>query len=54
MILLHTILTQVPTGTPNPGDGTILDFSDPFEVIVYIVLPVLLVGFYFLYRRKKK
>lgn len=46
-------LLQVPTGTPNPRDGSQFDFSSPFDVIVYIVLPIVIVIFYILYRRQR-
>ncbi|GAL61784.1 hypothetical protein JCM19300_1607 [Algibacter lectus] len=41
-------------GTPNPDDNQPLDLSDPFELIVFIVLPVLAVFFYILWRKKRK
>jgi hypothetical protein len=52
--LLNTLaILQTPTGTPNPGDGNLLDVSDPFELIVYILIPIALLLFYFLYWRRK-
>lgn len=54
MCMLYTIFTfQLPIGTPNPDDNTPLDFSDPFEVIVFIVLPILAIIFYVLWKRQK-
>lgn len=54
MCMLYPILTiQLPIGTPNPDDNTPIDFSDPFEVIVFIVLPILAVIFYLLWKRQK-
>ncbi len=44
---------QLPIGTPNPDDNKPVDLSDPFEVIVFIVLPVLVVIFYILWKRQK-
>ncbi len=55
MSIIHTILSiQIPRGTPNPGESKALDFTDPFEVIVYVVLPILLIIFYILWRRKRR
>lgn len=48
------LLAQIPRGTPTPGESKALDFTDPFEVIVYIVLPILLIIFYLLWRRKQR
>ncbi|MDN3493789.1 adenylosuccinate synthetase [Winogradskyella bathintestinalis] len=45
---------QVPGGTPNPGESQPLDFSDPFEVIVFIILPILLFILYFVWRKSNK
>lgn len=52
--ILSLLLLQVPSSTPNPGDTSPIDFSNPFEVIVYIIAPILLVIFYFVYRKKQK
>lgn len=52
--LLYASLIQVPSSTPNPGDTSPVDFSSPFEVIVYIIAPILLVVFYFVYRKKQR
>ncbi|WP_151894379.1 adenylosuccinate synthetase [Patiriisocius marinistellae] len=45
---------QVPTGTPNPGDSNQLDLSNPFDLIMFIILPICIVVFYFLWRRSVK
>lgn len=47
-------LFQLPPGTRNPGDNTPIDFSNLLEVLVYIILPILIVVFYMLWRKKKK
>lgn len=52
--ILYPLLIQTPTSTPNPGEGSPIDFSSPFDVIVFIILPILLIIFYLLYRNKKK
>ncbi|MCL8006103.1 adenylosuccinate synthetase [Gelidibacter japonicus] len=52
--ILYPLLIQIPSSTPNPGDTSPIDFSSPFEVIVYIVAPILLIIFYFTYRKKQR
>ncbi|GAL77766.1 hypothetical protein JCM19274_5479 [Algibacter lectus] len=54
LTLFNTFILQLPMGTPNPDDNQPLDLSDPFELIVFIVLPVLAVFFYILWRKKRK
>ncbi len=44
---------QIPEGVPHPDRNTPLDLSDPAEVILYIVLPVVIVVLFFVWRRKK-
>ena len=44
---------QKPTVTPNPSD-TPLDFSDPANIILFIVLPICAVVFYFMWRAQQK
>ena len=51
--LLITLL-QSPTSTPNPGDANTLDLSNPFELIVYIICPIAILIFYFLYRKQNR
>jgi hypothetical protein len=50
---LHTFLLQLPIGTRNPDDNSPIDLSSAFDVIVYIILPILMVVFYILWRKKK-
>ncbi len=53
-MLYKSLLLQLPIGTPNPDDNSPLDLTDPFEIIVFIVLPILMIVFYILWRRMKK
>ncbi|MBF8150614.1 adenylosuccinate synthetase [Winogradskyella sp. F6397] len=54
MLTTYTkLLAQIPSGTPNPGQNSGIDFSSPFDVIVFIVLPILLIISYFVWRKKK-
>ena len=51
---LHPLLLQLPIGTRNPDDNSPIDLTNAFDVIVYIILPVLMIIFYILWRNKKK
>ncbi|RXJ51192.1 adenylosuccinate synthetase [Gelidibacter gilvus] len=52
--ILSLLLIQIPSSTPNPGDTSPIDFSSPFEVIVFIIAPILLIVFYLVYRKKQR
>ena len=54
LALFNILILQLPMGTPNPDDNQPLDLSDPFELIVFIILPALAVFFYILWRKKRK
>ncbi|TXE05679.1 adenylosuccinate synthetase [Gelidibacter salicanalis] len=54
LIILYSLLIQLPQGTRNPDDNSPMDFSNPFDLIVYIILPILLIIFYILWRRSKR
>ena len=45
---------QLPVGTRNPDDNSPIDITNPFDVIVYVILPLLMLVFYILWRRYKK
>lgn len=45
---------QIPTEVPKPQNNSPIDLSSPFDVIVFIVAPILLIGFYFYFRRKQR
>lgn len=51
---LYLLLIQLPIGTPNPDDNKPIDLSSTFDIIVYIILPILIIIFYILWRKKKK
>ncbi|WP_299780884.1 adenylosuccinate synthetase [uncultured Formosa sp.] len=50
----YKLLAQLPLGTPNPDDNTPIDFTDPFDVIVFVILPILMVIFYVIWKKKQK
>lgn len=45
---------QIPTEVPKPQDNSPVDFSDPFEIIVFVVLPILFIILFIIWRGKKK
>lgn len=53
--MLQTLFRiQLPIGTPNPDDNQPVDLSQPFDLIVFVILPVVIVVLYIIWRRKKK
>ena len=51
---LYPLLFQLPIGTGNPDDNNPIDFTSTFDVIVFIILPVLLIIFYIFWRKNNK
>ncbi|WP_115808854.1 adenylosuccinate synthetase [Winogradskyella pacifica] len=45
---------QIPKGTPNPGENTALDLSRPFDIIVFIILPILIVILFLIWRQRRR
>lgn len=56
LVLLFTtfLYAQKPTHSPNPQDNTPIDFNNLFDVIVFIVLPILMFVFYIMWRKQVK
>ena len=52
ILSLLNIYLQLPPGTRNPDDNAPLDLTDPFNVIVFIILPIAAVVLYFVWRKK--
>jgi len=48
------IYGQRPTHSPNPQDNTPIDLNNLFDVLVFIVLPILMIIFYILWRKQLK
>lgn len=51
---LYPLILQLPIGTPNPDDNSPIDFTSPFDVIVFIILPILVIILYIFWVRNKK
>ncbi|HET8860413.1 LPXTG cell wall anchor domain-containing protein [Marivirga sp.] len=55
MIFFLQLLAQIPQGVPHPDDNEPLVLTTPFDYILYVGIPILiLIGAMFLWRRKKK
>lgn len=50
----YPLLIQVPYGTQNPDANKPIDLTSPFDLIVFIILPILVVVFYIFWRRNKR
>ncbi|TXD84294.1 adenylosuccinate synthetase [Subsaximicrobium wynnwilliamsii] len=50
----YSLLLQIPTDVPKPGDSGTVDLSEPFDLIVFIILPIVFVILYFVWKRNKK
>lgn len=56
LLVLSTIFSyaQQPTHTPSPQNNSPINLNNWFDIIVYIILPICMVFFYFLWRRQVK
>ncbi|MFC5195083.1 adenylosuccinate synthetase [Bizionia hallyeonensis] len=54
MLNILSLRFQIPTQSQNPGDSGTIDLSQPFDLIVYIILPIFFIIIYFLWKRMKK
>ena len=54
MLIILSILLQIPTHAPNPGDRGTIDLSEPFDLIVFVILPIVFIVLYMVWRRTKK
>lgn len=56
VLLFSTLETiaQIPKDVPHPDNNSPIDLSKPFDVIVFIILPIVIVFLYSIWRRKKK
>lgn len=54
MLNIYPLLLQLPIGSRNQDDNNPIDLTSAFDIIVYIVLPILMIIFYILWRKKKR
>lgn len=48
------IMGQQPTHVPSPQNNTPIDLNSWFDVVVFIVLPIVMIFLYFQWRRQVK
>ncbi|MGJ8592950.1 MAG: adenylosuccinate synthetase [Aquaticitalea sp.] len=53
MIIQLLYFLQLPIGSRNPDDNSPIDITNPFDLIVYVILPILMIIFYIIWRRGK-
>lgn len=53
LFAVSTMSAQKPTEVPKPSDKPI-DLSNPADIIIYIVLPLVAVLFFFIWKMKRK
>ncbi|TYA59012.1 adenylosuccinate synthetase [Formosa maritima] len=51
---LYLLVLQKSSYTQNPGDSGTVDLTKPFDLIVFIILPIIIIALYFIWKRKKK
>lgn len=51
---IYFLVLQIPYGTQNPDANKPIDFTSPFDVIVFVILPILMIILYIYWRRSKK
>jgi len=45
---------QIPKEVPHPDNNKPLDLSDPADIIIYIVIPVVFIILFFVWRSRRK
>lgn len=54
LLLSTALMAQQPTHVPGPQTNTPIDLTSWFDIIVFIVLPLVMVFFYFQWRHQVK
>lgn len=44
---------QLPIGTPSLDNNTQIDLSNPFDLMMYVIIPFLIIVFYIIWKRNK-
>lgn len=52
--ILYSLVIQKSSYTQNPGDSGTIDLTKPFDLIVFIILPIVIIILYFIWKRTKK
>ncbi len=45
---------QIPSGVPHPDTNTPLDLTDPAELIIYVIIPMMIVILYLVAIKRKR
>ena len=45
---------QIPTEVPHPDTNSPIDLSNPADIIIYIVLPIVVIVLFMIGRHRKK
>ena len=51
---LYLLVLQKPSYTQNPGASGTVDLTKPFDLIVFVILPIIIIILYFIWKRTKK
>lgn len=54
IFLIFTVHAQIPKEVPHPDDNKPLDLSDPADLIIYIIIPVVFIILFFVWRSRRK
>ncbi len=54
LLFSPALFSQQPTHVPGPQTNTPIDLNNWFDIIVFIVLPLVMIIFYFMWRRQVK
>ncbi|MFV0572145.1 MAG: adenylosuccinate synthetase [Xanthomarina gelatinilytica] len=51
---LYFLMTQKSTYSQNPRDSGVVDLTRPFDLIVFVILPIIIIVLYFIWKKKKQ
>ncbi|WP_442845679.1 adenylosuccinate synthetase [Leeuwenhoekiella sp. H156] len=54
MTNLILAILQLPLGTQNPDDNLPVNLKVPFDLVVFVILPVILIILYLIWRKKRR
>lgn len=44
---------QIPEEVPHPQDGGLFNLHSPWDVVLFLVIPLVIVGLYFFWRKSR-
>ncbi|WP_339700005.1 adenylosuccinate synthetase [uncultured Marixanthomonas sp.] len=54
MFFISKAEAQIPKEVPHPDNNKPLDLSSPADIIIYIVIPVVFIILFFVWRSRRK